>query len=55
MRRVWPACTVAVAWDTETVIADKVMEADPDFEPSATDVALTVTVTSLAGGTLGAV
>jgi hypothetical protein len=54
IRSVWPAWTTAVVWDTETVIAEKVMVADPDFEPSATDVALTVIVTSLAGGVVGA-
>ena len=54
IRSVWPAWTIAAAWDTETVIAERVMVADPDFEPSATDVALTVIVTSLAGGVVGA-
>ena len=50
-----PACKVAVVGDTANVIADTVMVVDPDFEVSATDVALTVTVKSLVGGVLGAV
>jgi len=52
---VLPACTVAPVSDTETVIAETVMLADPDLEVSATEVALTVTVRSLGGGALGAV
>jgi len=50
-----PTWTVAVVGDTETVIAEKVMVADPDLELSATEVALTVIVRSLGGGAPGAV
>jgi hypothetical protein len=46
---------VAVAGDTETVIADTAMVAEPDLEPSATELALTVTVRVFEGGVLGAV
>jgi len=50
-----PAWSTAVVRDTETIIAEKVMAAAPDFEGSATEVALTVIVRSLGGGVLGAV
>ena len=55
MGREAPACTAAVAGEAETVSAGTVMVAALDFEVSATDVAVTVTVTSLVGGTVGAV
>jgi len=50
-----PAWRLAVVGETDSVIADTVIGADPDLEPSATEVAVTVTVRSLAGGVLGAV
>ena len=50
-----PTCTVAVAGLTESVIASTVIFKELDLEPSATEVALSVTVKSLVGGTLGAV
>jgi hypothetical protein len=50
-----PACTAAVLGDAETVSAGTVMVATLDFEASATEVAVIVTVVSLAGGTIGAV
>lgn len=50
-----PACTAAVAGDAETVSAGMVTVAALDFEGSATEVAVMVTVWSLAGGTIGAV
>jgi hypothetical protein len=50
-----PTCTVAVAGDTESVMAEIMMVADADLELSATEVALIVTVKSLVGGALAAV
>ena len=55
MARETPACTAAVAGVAETVSAGTVMVAALDFEVSATEVAVRVTVVSLAGGTVGAV
>lgn len=49
------ACTVALVGETETVIARTVIVVEADLEVSATEVALIVTVRSLAGGVLGAV
>jgi len=50
-----PACTVVALDDTETVMARRVMVVEADLEASATEVAVTVMVRSLAGGLLGAV
>jgi len=50
-----PACTVVVLEDTDTVIADTVIDADADLVVSATEVAWTVIARSLAGGFAGAV
>jgi hypothetical protein len=55
MARETPACTAAVAGDADTVSAGTVMVATLDFVVSATEVAVMVTVMSLAGGTVGAV
>ena len=55
MARETPACTAAVAGDAVTVSAGTVTVAALDFEVSATEVAVMVTVWSLAGGTIGAV
>lgn len=41
--------------ETDSVIANTVIGTDPNLEPSATEVAVTVTVRSLAGGVLGPV
>ncbi len=49
------ACTMAVAGDAETVMAETVTLADPDLEVLATAVALMVTAKSLGGGVVGAV
>jgi len=48
-------CTVAAVGDTDTVIAATVTLVEADLDVSATEVALTVTVRSPAGGVLGAV
>jgi len=50
-----PACTVTLVGSIETVIAGTVTVAESDFDVSATDVALTVTLRSLAGAVAGAV
>jgi hypothetical protein len=50
-----PAFTGAVLGATEIVTALNVIVTVPTFVPSATDVAVIVTVTSLGGGLLGAV
>ena len=49
-----PACTRAALGVRETVIAGTLTVAEPDFDGSATEVAVMVTVTSLAGGLAGA-
>ncbi len=51
---VLPACTVARDGKTKTVIAATKTLAEPDFDASVTDVAVMVTVRSLAGGLAGA-
>ena len=48
-----PACRVAVVCVSETVMAEIVMVVAPDFDASATDVALIVTTKSLGGGAVG--
>ena len=55
MARETPACTAALAGFAETVSAGTVMVVALDLEVSATEVAVMVTVVSLAGGTVGAV
>jgi len=50
-----PAFTVAVVGATETVIAGTVTVEEPDFDVSATEAAVTVTVRLLAGALAGAV
>jgi len=50
-----PACTVTLVGSIETVIAGTVTVAESDFDVSAADVALTVTLRSLAGAVAGAV
>jgi hypothetical protein len=51
-----PPCTVAVLGRTETAIPEgTVMVAEADAEVLATEVAVMVTVTLLAGGVVGAV
>jgi hypothetical protein len=51
-----PACSVAVLGETETAIpTGTVMVAEADAELLATEVAVMVTVTLLAGGVVGAV
>jgi hypothetical protein len=51
----WPANIVPELAATVTVIAGTVIFAVPDLVGSATEVAVTVTVTSLSGGVVGAV
>jgi len=46
--------TVTVAGETETEMAGAVIDAEPVFDVSATEVAVRVSVRSLAGGTAGA-
>src|SRR5260370_14999588 len=51
-----PGCTVAVAGATDTVMpAGTVIITEAVFVPSATEVAVSVTLRSLAGGIAGAV
>jgi hypothetical protein len=50
-----PACTVTLVGSIETVIAGTVTVAESDFDVSAAEVALTVTVKSLVGALAGAV
>ena len=54
MGRVSPACTVAVAGVAVTLTAGTVMVTELAAEASATEVAVTVTVRSLAGAAVGA-
>ena len=54
MGNVSPACTSAVAGVAVTVIAGTVITTEFIAERSATDVAVTVTLRSLAGGIVGA-
>jgi len=51
---VLPTCTVAGDGETRTVIAGTVTFAEPDFDVSVTEVAVTVTARSPAGGLAGA-
>ena len=55
MGRESPACTAAVAGEAETLSAGTVMVTEFDFDASVTEVAVTVMVMSLTGGTVGAV
>jgi hypothetical protein len=49
-----PACTVTLVGSIETVIAGTVTVAESDFDVSAADAALTITLRSLAGALAGA-
>ena len=50
-----PACTVAMLGVTETAIAGITMVAKADADVLVTEVAVMVTIKSLAGGVVGAV